>query len=387
MVGKEINMNYCRIMRKIFLLPLILCFTLDLIAGPIKVKKTFPDINGYKVLKCDFHIHTVYSDGNVWPSERMVEAYTEDIDAISITDHLEYRPHKADLTNQDFNAPYNMAAEAAKRLNIINVRGAEITRETPPGHTNAIFIRDANELYNPANNSNPGAKEGYEDAVKLAHDGGAFIFYNHPYYLYNHDNITLPDQVSKLMDKGMIKGIEIINENRYIPQSFQWAKEKGLTLIASSDVHSGMGLFLSEFNLSHRPTTLVLAKERSEESIKKALEEGRTIVWYNEMLIGFEENIKAMVEGCIEMTYRFNKNALEITLVNNSPVTFNIEFLSNDELYVSQGIVLRPNTETIMSLRIRNDSASVLKGLFRVNNAWVGDKEPLVIEKTFIRNN
>ena len=24
-----------------------------------------PDVNGYKVLKCDFHMHTVFSDGRV----------------------------------------------------------------------------------------------------------------------------------------------------------------------------------------------------------------------------------------------------------------------------------------------------------------------------------
>ena len=28
-------------------------------------KTKFPDINGYKTLICDFHQHTVFSDGNV----------------------------------------------------------------------------------------------------------------------------------------------------------------------------------------------------------------------------------------------------------------------------------------------------------------------------------
>ena len=34
----------------------------------------FPDIPGYKTLKCDFHQHTVFSDGSVWPSIRVQEA-------------------------------------------------------------------------------------------------------------------------------------------------------------------------------------------------------------------------------------------------------------------------------------------------------------------------
>ena len=53
-----------------------------------------PGFDGYQTLKCDFHIHTVFSDGSVWPSVRVQEAWQEGLDAIAITDHLEYRPHK-----------------------------------------------------------------------------------------------------------------------------------------------------------------------------------------------------------------------------------------------------------------------------------------------------
>ena len=33
-----------------------------------------PNIEGYLTLKGDFHIHTVFSDGEVWPSFRVEEA-------------------------------------------------------------------------------------------------------------------------------------------------------------------------------------------------------------------------------------------------------------------------------------------------------------------------
>ncbi|HOI80411.1 MAG TPA: PHP domain-containing protein, partial [Petrimonas sp.] len=46
-----------------------------------------PDVNGFKVLKCDFHMHTVFSDGDVWPTVRVQEAWREGLDAIAITDH------------------------------------------------------------------------------------------------------------------------------------------------------------------------------------------------------------------------------------------------------------------------------------------------------------
>lgn len=33
-----------------------------------------PDIMGYTTLKCDLHMHTVFSDGLVWPTVRVDEA-------------------------------------------------------------------------------------------------------------------------------------------------------------------------------------------------------------------------------------------------------------------------------------------------------------------------
>ena len=49
-----------------------------------------PDIPGYYTMKCDFHMHTVFSDGKVWPDIRVNEAIAEGLDAISITDHVEH---------------------------------------------------------------------------------------------------------------------------------------------------------------------------------------------------------------------------------------------------------------------------------------------------------
>ena len=47
-----------------------------------------PDVPGYVTLKCDFHIHTVFSDGYVWPTVRAEEAWREGLDAIAITDQM-----------------------------------------------------------------------------------------------------------------------------------------------------------------------------------------------------------------------------------------------------------------------------------------------------------
>jgi hypothetical protein len=106
----------------------------------------FPDIAGYKTMKCDLHQHTVFSDGSVWPDIRVLEALMDGLDVISLTEHLEYQPHKADIPHPDRNRAYQIATEEAKNHKLIVVNGSEITRRMPPGHCNAIFISDANKL-------------------------------------------------------------------------------------------------------------------------------------------------------------------------------------------------------------------------------------------------
>jgi hypothetical protein len=51
-----------------------------------------PDLPGYQTLKCDFHMHTVFSDGQVWPPLRVMEAWRDGLDCIAITDHIDYQP-------------------------------------------------------------------------------------------------------------------------------------------------------------------------------------------------------------------------------------------------------------------------------------------------------
>jgi hypothetical protein len=73
----------------------------------------FPDIPGYRTLKGDFHQHTVFSDGKVWPNIRVEEGTRDGLDAMAITEHLEWQPHQADLPNPDRNRSYEIAHQAA----------------------------------------------------------------------------------------------------------------------------------------------------------------------------------------------------------------------------------------------------------------------------------
>ena len=82
-----------------------------------------PDLDGYVTLKCDFHMHTVFSDGLVWPTVRVDEAYREGLDAIALTEHIEYRPHKKDIA-ADHNRSYELCQQQSKDMGIILIKGS-----------------------------------------------------------------------------------------------------------------------------------------------------------------------------------------------------------------------------------------------------------------------
>ena len=69
----------------------------------------FPDIDGGKTLVTDLHMHSVFSDGHVWPRTRVEEALRDGLDAIAITEHLEWQPHLADIPHTDRNRAHAIA--------------------------------------------------------------------------------------------------------------------------------------------------------------------------------------------------------------------------------------------------------------------------------------
>jgi len=278
---------------RIFIIILILLGTQLLFSQTrVRVPIKIPDIPGYITLKCDFHIHTVFSDGTVWPHIRAEEAWREGLDAIAITDHIEYQPHKEDLP-KNLNRSYEIARPHGDALQVIVIRGSEITREMPPGHLNAIFLKDVEPL----------DTENWRDAVKAAYQQGAFIFWNHPGWRGQQ-----PDGVARwypehteLYEKGMLHGIEVVNGRSYYPEAHQWCLEKNLTMLSNSDIHNPLNLDYLVHQGDHRPITLVFVKEKTSEAIKEALFNQRTAVYSGNLLIGREKFLKPIFYQSIRM--------------------------------------------------------------------------------------
>ena len=248
-----------------------------------------PEIDGYQLLKCDFHVHTIFSDGIVWPTLRVQEAWEEGLDAIAITDHIEGQPARQHVGKGHNNA-FDMAKEEAARRNIILVKGGEITRSMPPGHLNALFVEDVDALDQPD----------YMKAIEAAHKQGAFIQWNHPGW--GVDSIMWHDVHEDLYRKGWLNGIEVYNEFEWYPVALGWANEKDLTLFGNTDVHDVVERLYDFRQTDHRPMTLVLSKDRTSDGIKEALFARRTLVYFYDTLMGREELLQKVFEASLRVS-------------------------------------------------------------------------------------
>jgi len=385
---------------KTLLLLVIISINYSVIYGQKTEKYTrkifFPDIDGYKTLLTDFHQHTVFSDGSVWPTIRVEEAIKDGLDAISLTEHLEYQPYSKDIPNPDRNRAYNIAKSFAENKNksldrkLIVINGQEITRSMPPGHINAIFLNDANKLLHP------------KDSLKgilAANKQDAFVFWNHPAWpAQRSDGIAKLDEFHKyLIEKKLLHGIEVVNELYYSEEALRLALENDLTIMGTSDIH---GLVDWLFKVpddnensngtlpGHRPVTIIFSKDKSEDGIKDALFAGKTAVFYNELLIGKEENLKPLVEKCLVIN---NINDLElgysedgkstikkVEIKNVSDAPFILKNLNSFTFETNSDIInIMPNSIHSISVKTKGEPLNELK--FEVLNGIIAPKKYLNI--------
>ncbi|MBT8384753.1 MAG: PHP domain-containing protein [Bacteroidia bacterium] len=328
----------------------------------------FPDIPGYKTLTCDLHQHSVFSDGEVWPSIRVQEALKDGLEAISITEHLEYQPHKDDIPHPDRNRSYEIAKKEAEGHDLMVINGAEITREMPPGHANAIFLKDANLLN----------LEDVIEAFREANKQGAFTFWNHPNWIAQRSDgvATLTDLHRQLINEGLLHGIEVVNEHTYSDEALQIALDHNLTIMGTSDIH---GLIDWQFKVpegGHRPITLVFAKEHTEAELKEGLKQRRTVVWFNNLLIGSPEFLVPLIESSIVVkkvaplsSYKGESLVEQVTIENVSDTDFILENISGYTLHNNADVVeVKAKSNTIIEIKTL-EAKPTLAMRFRVLNA------------------
>ena len=276
---------------------------------------SIPGFDGYQTLKCDFHIHTVFSDGLVWPSIRVQEAWTEGLDAIAITDHIEYRPRK-NIVVADHNESFKIAKQEGDKLGFIVIKGSEITRSKPLGHLNALFINDSNAL----------DVEDPLQAIDIADAQGAYIIWNHPGWPDNKS--TFYPVHDELIKAGKIDAYEVYNYTESYPLTFDWYAQYGIAPMANTDIHGTTAIDYGCEKGWMRPMTLVFAAERTEASLREALEAKRTLAFFFGNLVGDQQYLSKLVSASLQT--RPVGDRLEVT--NVSDITYRMT--QGDALYV-----------------------------------------------------
>jgi len=332
----------------------------------------FPDIPGYRTLKCDLHMHTVLSDGSVWPNIRVQEALRDGLDAISITDHVEYQPHAKDIPHPDRNRGYNLALEAAGNSGLIIINGAEITRSMPPGHANALFLEDANKLL----------QDDILEVFREARRQDAFVCWNHPHWTAQQPDgvATLQEMHDELIDGGLINGIEVYNELTYSDEALRIALDRGLTIMGNSDIHGLIDWMFDVPGGGHRPVTLVFAAEKSPESLKEALFGGRTAVWFDNTLVGSAAFLVPLIEGSLQVDSPDDGLVRNVFITNISDASYILENLSGFTFHNHSSVVLlKAHQRTLIQVKTAG-SAGPLSLRCRVLNTITAPGQHAEIE-------
>ena len=300
-------------------------------------KMVFPTaVSGGLILPVDLHTHSVFSDGNVWPTIRVEEAQRDGLAAMAVTEHIEYQPHAVDIPHPDRNRSYRLASEAAKDT-VLVIAGAEITRGMPPGHINAVFITDANAL----------KLDDVEASIRTANAQGGFVFWNHPYW-----HSQSPDGVArltplhqKLIAGRQLQGIEVANGADYSESALKIALDNNLVIIGTSDIH---GLIDWDYDIAHgdhRTVTLVLAASRTPDAIRESLRAGRTVAWYRDTLIGRPAFVEEVVQSSLTLepgeTVEKSK-VLAVKVKNTSSVRYTLRLKSPQAFYNMSDLVVVP---------------------------------------------
>lgn len=320
---------------------LVLVWSAAALAAPAQVRNPLPvpDVAGYRTLKCDLHLHTVFSDGEVWPTTRVLEAWRDGLDVIAITDHDEYHPHKEDV-GTDLVRPHELARQLAAQYGLLLVPAVEITRGDI--HHNALFVIRPNAF--------AGLK--LEEALLEARAQGAFVFWNHPGW--RTPTTTWLPEIDALHAKGLIQGVELVNGPVIYPEAFEWAEPKKLAMIATSDEHAPLA---DRYEPHTRPVTLAFVKTADLAGLREALFERRTACWGSGQLWGAAEWLRELWSGSVtalnpQLNLGLKARSTTLHFQNRSAIPYRIVLRRPPSWLRISSAELRPERITAVQLSI-----------------------------------
>ncbi|MBR4969585.1 MAG: hypothetical protein IKY57_05460 [Alistipes sp.] len=347
-----------------------------------------PQVNGYNCYKGDFHVHTSYSDGVVNPSGRIYEAWMDGLDIVAITDHyesrkgeknffkviapyldnntpLEYQTASAASTvKADFNAIHQEAVAAMEKKGypMLLIKGCEMARGAKThGHFNCLFLKDLNGLYD----------KDMKEAFRKVKAQGGIVIHNHP--AWRRDTSDKTEFHEDVYGAKLVDGVEVVNGTTFYPHIVRRCTEEKLAMFGNTDMHSTSPFNGS--NQSFRTMTLVFAKELTEESVKEAILNRRTIAHSAGNLIGEEKWLSAFLNEAV--TCRMVEENKELgtrkyQLINNTSFAYNLRM-------GKKSVKLAPFTPKYVTIKKENGGKYPTLA-FSVENMYHIDYQHPVIE-------
>lgn len=326
-------------------------------------RRDFPRVGDYEVLSCDFHMHTVRSDGRMSTEDRIMEAYEFGFDSISITDHF---------------VPTDMGAGTAiaEALGIILIPGMETgISSTSMEHLVALNVSPS---YVPRDEhawaEEPGLDRVYyrDQMIRIAESGGVLI-YAHPHPFNGYEPATQGPREPILwgIEQGIIVGVEVKNwfvadrwgtveshDTWCYPFAFDWALDHNLAVFANSDVHRN--------RTYPQAATLVFVTERTSEGVIDAIRRRRTLAWFDGMIWGREAPLSDLIDAVVSVKRADEPGMLVFR--NSSP----IDLKAAVEGAVKETVDLPAYAETRVVFETVPDKVKI-----RWNNVWMNPRDNL----------
>lgn len=352
-----------------------------------------PQVNGLNVYKADLHTHSIYSDAELTPEQRVKEAWLDGLDIFSMTDHVEFRRHEPTMLKflkgytdgtpksaknaniirkaateegilADLNIPTQLAQKAAKAYGgaLLIIPGCEITREPKKiGHYNALFTTDNNAIYD----TDP------LQALRNAKKQGALITHNHPGW--SRKSCDMTEFEVQAYGEGLIDGVEIMNGFWFYPKVIRRCIDNKLYMLGCTDIHAQTNAYRN--NGIFRTMTFIFAKENTLKEVRKALEKRMTLAYSSGNIAGEAQLLQDFFKASV--SYKFlsrSKKGAVYALTNSTSIGY--------KLRIGKKIYELPAFQTI-TLTVGTDSNGKDKDIeFYVENMWEADyKNPKIVFK------
>ena len=315
--------------------------------APQRVDIVLPQVDGLNCYTAELHAHTIYSDGELTPEERVKEAWCDGLDILAITDHIETRRQERNILKflkgyspdkkgfepintrvsrgvhadergivSDLNFSTELArktAESYPELTII--KGCEISREPVHiGHYCALFTKDNNAIYSRDD----------EQVIRNARAQGAIITHNHPGW--ERTTCDMSEFHKKVYAEGLIDGVEVTNGASFYPEMVARAIERKLYMVSATDIHAATANVYGKHNF-YRDMTLIFAKDKSEKSLRKALLSQKTLGYCGGNIIGEESLLAKFFQASVTAKYiTTTKKGVQIALTNNTSFDYTLSY-------------------------------------------------------------